>query len=234
MYTSTNLIIYKEKESDISNHLNETILNKNMPFRESHSVSLTFSFMKNPENIVIIIVKTKDFLNQIESIALECFNYQKRLFIIHHSNTLQDFFFENTCTLDDLTSLQHFLDNIKTSTPSKPSHTSQLLSKILTLELEKLDISNKYVGFNYLVDALSNAFEKDFYSTSHIDLFTKVASKNLMNVDTIERDVRHMLLKTWNNSSIFKKALMSSPHKLTKINAKNILNSLLLYLKDIV
>ena len=107
------------------------------------------------------------------------------------------------------------------------------MHKLAKLELQKLGISTKYVGFEYLTHIISNTFGKHFYHSEYIDLFECVAIKLGVNIDTMERSVRHMLSATWKTNEKFRQALKSS-YDLSKVNSKNILNAVIAYMKKVI
>ena len=233
MYSSINLIVYSEKGCVYRNDILTSIINTNIRFKELHSITLLFSAIKNPNNLIVIAVNTKEFLITIEKVAKLVYNYQNRVFIIFSSPALIDFFFENYCLISDMNKLEQFIvsNSHNLFTEYKKS---QLLNKLITLELTKIDLSPKYVGFEYLVTILSNIFTNNFHHSSYIELFECVAYNNSHTIDTIERNIRHMLSTTWKNSDIFKTCLKSTTPKLTRPSARTILDALIIYIKNVI
>ena len=79
-----------------------------------------------------------------------------------------------------------------------PSRHYMLLSKVIRFELEQLEVSKTYVGFNYLVNLLSNELA---LNTNHESSAYFSQSENL------NRDIRHMLQKCWQTNAKFKSSL---------------------------
>ncbi|MBQ8522711.1 MAG: hypothetical protein IJ458_03515 [Clostridia bacterium] len=235
MYKSSNLIIYSENNIELKNDLVSLISQCDVAFKELHSLSVLFSSIKNPQYHLIIIVKSVKFLKMIQNIAKTCHNYQNRIFIVFSSSGIDDLFFNNCCNFNQIYKVKDFIvNNIQLNTIQPQHQTSNLINKLVKLELENLDISSKYVGFKYLTDVLANALSINFFGDNYINLFEYVASIHLANIDTIERDVRHMLLSTWKNSPKFRNTIQNHLNLNKKPNSKNILNAVLNYLKNVI
>lgn len=235
MYNSGNLILYSEKDICFKNDIYSILIECNTPFKELNSLPLVFSAIKNPENIIVIIIKNEEFLKLIEEFAKKCYNYQNRIFIIFTSKDLVDFFFQHYCVFPQINEFKTFItNNVQNKNICLNRKTSNLLQKLIMLELEKLDISSKYIGFKYLTDVLVNALSTNFYTNNHIDLFKQVAGLHLAKIDTIERDVRHMLVSTWKKSTQFRESIQNNSSKIDKPNAKNILQAIIIYLKNVI
>ncbi|MBQ7798232.1 MAG: hypothetical protein IJ371_03830 [Clostridia bacterium] len=233
MYSSINLIFYSEGGVTFEDDVKSIIIESNTTFKELNSLKLTLSAIKNPQNHIILIAKSKEFLNTIEDIASICHNFQNRVFVVYSSPEIIDCFFDNSCMYNQLDTLKKFIhDSIQAQNIYPQHQTSTLLNKLISLELGNLEISCKYIGFNYLIDVVSSALSTKFYSDNYIDLFKHIANISLSSIDTIERNVRHMLLTTWKKSCKFREIL--KPYTPPKTNAKNILNSLITYLKNII
>lgn len=235
MYHSINLILYSEKGTLISPDICSIITEQNVPFKQLNSLPLVFHAIKNPQNYIIVLARTKEFLNMIENISKECHNYQNRIFIIYSHNELIDYFFENYCTIDNLSKLKVFINSISLSLNILPSNnTSSLLYKLIHFELEKLGLSNKYIGFKYLINVLTNALGSNFYCNEYINLFECASRTYSTPIDTIERDIRHMLLSNWKNNLKFKENLLKTNHQIQKLNGKTLINAIITYLKNTI
>ena len=181
-----------------------------------------------------MLINSVEFLSAVKIIARGSYNFQERMFVIFSSHDLNDNFFDNFCVYPEIDKFKTFINNnITFNSLLSSNHISNLLQKLAKLELQKLGISTKYVGFEYLANIISNAFSKHFYHTEYIDLFECVAIKLGVNIDTMERSVRHMLSATWKTNEKFRQALKSS-YDLSKVNSKNILNAVLAYMKKVI
>ena len=235
MYSSSDLIIYYDKEFEWKGEINKQLIEHDIMFKVFNSLKLVFSAIKNPQNHVIIATNNPSTLHQIENIAGKCFDYQNRVFVIFSSTELVDNFFTNYCIVPQLNNLNTFIcDNIKSNRLIQNNQTSTLLNKLVALELENLGLSTKYVGFKYLVGAVSNALSKNFYTNNHIDLFANIASTHLETIDTVERDVRHMLRTTWKNSAILRDTFKSTFIQNKIPNARDLLQAIIEYLKTVI
>lgn len=233
MYSSINLILYNEKGSSNRDVILKSMIQSGILFKELNSLPLLFSAIKNPKNLIVVSVKSNKLLNSIEQVAKLSHNYQNRMFMIYSTPALIDHFFSNFCLANNIDSLNKFL-SVNSKNLQTEYNTSNLLNKLIVLELQKLDISPKYVGFNYLASVLTNVFANNFYSSNYIDLFECVAYNNLSTIDTIERSIRHMLSTTWKNSDRFKSCLKSTSSKMSRPSAKAILNALIVYMKTVI
>lgn len=234
MYTSSNLILYGDADDYFINSVLDTIAECNIPFKQIKTPTLISPMIKNQQNYVILLINNKDFLQLIEKHIRFCHNFQDRVLAVYTSEELVDYFFNNFCLLNQLHKLKNFiLTNAMQKNISTPNKTSDLLKRLIACELINIGISNKYIGFQYLVDIIANAFSKHFFVNSYIDLFQQVAYTYLTKVDTIERDVRHMLIKTWKDNEKFRKTLHPK-EKIDKPNAKTLLSAILNHLKTVI
>lgn len=234
MYSLSNLIVYSEKEIEFKNEVISTIVEFDISFKELHSLTLTFSAIKNPQNYIILLAKSKEFLTTIENIAKGCHNYQERIFVIYNSDEIEDCFFNNSCNRHQLYTLKSFISKALSSQAITPSNnTSTLIYKLVELELHNLEIPAKYIGFKYLAEILTRALSTNFYACDYIDFFQYSARIHLATIDTIERDVRHMLLTTWKKSQKFRDLIQENNH-IEKPKAKVIFNAILSYLKRVI
>ena len=234
MYSFSNLILYSEKTSDLTNNVRRVLFDCNISFKEASSLKLVLSSIKSPQYYVILIVKSKEFLQSIEKEIKYCYDYQSRVFIIFENNTLNDYFFNNFCTFPQLDKLQLFIkNNMGIEEIFPPNQPSKLLITLIKEELRSLGLSSKYTGFQYLIDLLANALTKHFYSAYYINLFEYITSLHNSTIDTIERDVRHMLLTTWKQNDRFRQKLQHLTSS-NNPNSKTLLNAIIEYIKKVV
>ena len=231
MYSCIKLNLFCEGWCSIAQDVKRVIVNQGVPFKELHNSSLLFSAIKNPNNIIIIVVSTQQLLAQLETFAKSCHNYQNRIFVVFKNKSINDNFFSNYYTYDNTINLSQFLSSPAFTVQTKSTQPSQLLTKLVQYELQKLQIPTKYIGFNYLTQLSVNYLCNNYSSNTYIELFECVASINIASIDTIERDVRHMILTTWKNNPNFRNILQRHSN-IEKPNSKNILLSLLSYLKS--
>lgn len=234
MYTTSNLVLYIEGDNEYSNNVRSAIIDCNIPFKEIKPPTPIIPSIKVLQNITIIQINSKSFLQSLEQQIKYCHNFQSRVCVVYSSPELIDYFFDNYCLANEIDVIKQFiathslLVNVK-----QPIKTSTLLRKLVTAELENIGIQKKYIGFNYLVDISINSFGKNFYAKDYIDLFDCVAYSNSIKVDTIEKSVRHMLTKTWQDNEQFRQTLLTY-NKIQKPNSKTILITLLTHLKRVI
>ena len=232
MYSCVKLNLYCEETSQISQDIKTILTNQRIPFKELRNSTLLFSAIKNPDNIVIVVISNQNLLSRLKSFSKKCYNYQNRIFAVFKNAELLDNFFEKSFIHNQLNTLSESLQEheINQHIPKQPS---KLLVKLVQFELHKLQISSKYIGFNYLTQLAVNYLCNNYPSSTYIELFEYVASLNLASIDTIERDVRHMILTTWKTNSHFRNMIQQT-NPLEKPNSKNILIALLSYLKNTI
>lgn len=235
MYQSINLMLYAENNTTSQNLIQSLIINHEIPFKELRSLGLVFSAIKNPRNYIILLIKNKETLTSIETISKIYHNPQSRIFIVYETEDTIGGFFENFCLSSNLNKLNEFIVNTYQSNKiSPPNQPSKLLSKLVTLELENLDISQKYIGYKYLLDLVVNAVSTQCFSTNYIDLFEHTAIYNSASIDTIERAVRHMLLTTWKTSFKFRHILQKFLPNSQNPNSKKLLNAIIHHIKNAI
>ena len=233
MYSCIKLNLYCENLCQISQDIKDIFISYGLPFKELRSSTSLFSAIKNHDSIIVIIVSSKSLIMQLEAFVKNCHNYQNRIFIVFTDNSLDDKFFTNSCHHTQTDVFCEFLKSSVIHNISNPVQPSKLLVKLVKSELEKLQISTKYIGFNYLTQLAVNYLCNTYSQKTYIELFEYVTSLNLASIDTIERDVRHMLLTTWKTNDHFRQEIQQYT-ALEKPNSKNILNAVLLYLKSTI
>lgn len=234
MYNTNNLIIYYDKDCTFKNLIHNKLCDYDIKFKELNSLKLVFSALKNPENYIIIAIEKLDTLHEVENFAKSCFDWQNRVFIIFNSSDNIDFFFHNYCNLENFNILESFLQKIDNVNLYSNHQTSELLLKLINIELQNLDISSKYAGFKYLSSIISNALTKNSYANGYIDLFTCVTKDALDTVDTIERNVRHMLKSTWKNSDKFRNIFKYTQTSTSIPNSRVLLQAIINHIKQAI
>lgn len=233
MYNCVKLNLYCENWDSNAKDIKNFIVATGLPFKELHNSTLLFSAIKNPENTIVVLVSSKQLLTKLENFSKHCHNYQKRVFVVFINDSMNDNFFTNSCPYNNLSDLSKYLSFPLIDGLNNPVQPANLLVKLVQCELEKLQIPTKYIGFNYLTQLSVNYLCNNYSSNTYIELFKYVANINLASIDTIERDVRHMLLTTWKNSSIFR-AILQGEVTIEKPNSKNILKAILAHLKTAI
>ena len=235
MYNLCNLMVYCERSANIQNTIYETLSEYDIPFKQFNSLRLMLSSVKNCNNYAIFAVNSIELLNKIKLASKQWYNYQNRVFVVYCNQEILDNYFNNWSVFPDLSPLKNFIQrNLLSKNIKPPEHTLTLLNKLVRLELENLNISSKYTGFNYLIEILSNAMRHNFYCDDYIKLFECVATSHFASLDTIERAVRHMLISNWKENYTFRNALKLDKNLFPKPNSKNILNAILDYLKKVI
>lgn len=74
------------------------------------------------------------------------------------------------------------------------------LDNIIEIVLDKLNVSDKLVGYNYLVDLIHYVFVEEVNTLSWIKLYQKIANKYNKSISSVERDIRFLI-----DSSYFRK-----------------------------
>jgi len=160
-------------------------------------------------------------------------NYNdSKIFIIYDQN-LSNYQFENSCSFKNLEPFEQFLlESISLNKINTQPQTQPLLNRVVDIELEKLDISKKYIGFKYLVDFIAKSLSYKYRNYSMPQIFDFVASINNSSYDTIEHDIRHLLLTNWKTNIKLKNALPDLNKIKYQPNAKTILQNLIYYIKQ--
>ena len=162
MYTSSNLIVYYDKEFEDCKPIHDTLIECDIVFREFVNLKPDFSALKNPENYIILAINNPQTLQEVENIAVSCYNYQKRVFVLFSSNDLIDNFFDNFTLSSNLKALKQYIQTNVKNQSMQSTHSSKLLYKLVCLELQKLEIPTKYIGFKYLAGVIVNSLSNNF------------------------------------------------------------------------
>lgn len=98
---------------------------------------------------------------------------------------------------------------------------SRLLEKLVRYELEKLGIPKNYAGYGYLLNVLG--------------ICVPLPDDAEILMRSMERDLYRLMTRCWNENKMFR--LLLSPYlqqEQLKINSKNILKCLKLYVEDVM
>ncbi len=224
MYNYTNLLVYNKDETSLGERVD--LLLKSLPFSfitfETIEDILTQSQDKRCSNL--IVVHNPDIYNKLNSIDLPSTAYDNFI-IVYHDNQLPISKFAKYYTeknLDNLYSLLALLN---------PVSIPDFAQKMVRIELEKLNLSKKYLAFKYIVDIICHSLytnTNDPFSTNTLSYIAKI---NNTSWNSVERDVRHMLVSNWNANEIFKSAIYKYITR-TDINTKILLTALIDYIKE--
>ena len=108
-----------------------------------------------------------------------------------------------------------------------------LIKQVIRIEFDRLCISQKYIGFKYLVDITAFALNNDISNAYCWNLFEQIANINNTSKDSVERDIRHMLSTLWQRNTVFKNRLSANCNS-KNINSKCILNALIKYMSIVI
>ena len=234
MYTLSNLLIFSEYNNPTFSQIKKHLIDKDIIFKELHSLKLSLSSIKNPQNYIVLLINNNETLRHIESAIKNYFDFQNRVFVVFENEDLDDHFFFYNCTLNSVDKLDNFIQsNILNKNNLYANKTQTLLYELIRLELIKLDLSEKYVGFEYLVEGLTRALSSNYYSNNHVDMFCGVPETHATTIDTVERNIRHMLSTAWKNNETFKTKLnLTKSNK--KPNLKFFLDAIITHIKQVI
>lgn len=225
MQNLTNLFLFCEDGFNQKNNIRSLISQYNIPFKEVDSIANIFLLLKYPSNYFVLAINNKSTYNAIVAHLSSANIHPKQVFVIFQPNNKQ-----KPPYCQEIEKLNNFiLSNIQNKNISTALQTPSLIEKVVRLELENIGILKKYIGFKYLVDLLSIALKQQIDTPYNFEIFTIVGSLNNCLADTIEHDIRHMIISCWKNNQYLKDAVNYKNN--SHISAKNIVNKLIIYLK---
>lgn len=230
MHSLSSLVLYIEPLTSFADDVRSLIYECDTPFKEIGSISQISLHINNPNTYIIILIQTIEHFNIIKNIMGQSIN-RHNIFIVHscdvenNENLNNLYYFEKLCVLKSA-----LLYNLTIQHSSVYTQTHSLIYKIIRAELEYLEISKKYAGFKYLVDFCVNSICNPILS--YTEVIETVSKINTSQPDIVEHAIRHMLLATLKNSSIFRKTLCLK--KKTYLNNKEMLNIVLKHIKTLI
>jgi len=231
MNNSLNLLLYVDKTVCFRDEVRLLIAKCGIPFIELDGVAHLFSAVKQ-SNKCIIVVAGQQLFETITSFR-NTTNELSHIFFVLKFNPLISV--KNFCTCETLYKLEEYLNiNIRLKNIDMRFPNTTLMHRLIRCELNNLDISKKYAGFKYIVDLIDNVLKTKITNPYSSELFKYVASINVTTADIVERNIRHMLTTTWKNSTKFRSAILPKKQDKTSIPAKDILNGIIDYLKQII
>lgn len=108
---------------------------------------------------------------------------------------------------------------------------NNLLNRLIRLELEKINISKKYVGFKYLTEILVFSFDRKIQNEG-TNVVIETANLNGVSVDAINHDIKHMFLNCCRQNDKLCKILNGGVVGVCDI--KSMLNNLVKYIHQAI
>jgi len=232
-------IFFAEENCKYQNNVRTIISKLDLPFCEIYKQDVLFNQLQQENNLCyfIICIDSEQMYNYFNKLSQSLIYKNYNFFVIYGQNFTNELScpLNNFCLYNNLNQLEQFL--IKSLLENKeqiiPSP-QPFLKRIIDTELTKLDISKKYVGFRYLVDFIAMSLSHRCYNLDTYQIIDLVASMNNTNTDTIDHDIRHMLLASWKSSIKLKNSLLSLNKTTFQPSGKNILKNLVSYIKQAI
>ncbi len=130
-----------------------------------------------------------------------------------------------------MTNLSSFTSISSTNSIDKTPQPIPILSQLVANKFEKLGISKKYTGFRYLVDFLRITLSNRDIKLNYCNTLDIVATLNSSTRDIVDRDIRHILLSSWENGNHLRSTISLSDQQ---PGAKQILYALIDYIQRII
>ncbi len=216
---NTSLIFYSDCENEFTSNIRCCILKFGISFDESDNLNEIISSIQSHSVYAIMCVKSEFSNKLIDKSCAEHSNYFIK--IVNNSSSSN----YNEIVSSFISSLAN------KSIPLTPKPIPFAV-QIVNSELEKLNLSKKYIGFKYISDIVIEAIKRNINDVYTPSLFQRVAILNNVAEDSVERDIRHILMKTWRNCPQFKQNL-SNINK-PKVKAHDILNAIVEYIHNII
>ena len=212
------LLFFKDYEDQFTESVRCCILKYGIPFDETEDIHQAINQIQSHSVYAIMCVKSP-FVSKLIDKACELHTD----YFVKTSNT------QLNCEEILSNFIQSLIYNKQISITPRPL---PLAHQIIRNELEKLHLSKKYIGFKYVSDIIIESLKQNITDAYTPTLFKKVAIINQVTEDSVERDIRHMLMKTWKNCPEFK-AQFTNINKQTT-NSKELLNNIISYIRKII
>ena len=225
MYNYVNLLVYNKDSTDIGQKVDSILNSLPFSFISINTFESLLSKIQEKNCHVLVVVDNANIYNTLKNINLSTPNAYDRFIVIYINDITPIPKFTNHYTY-------HNLDDIKPTLMSlNPIAIPSFIQKMVRIELEKLNLSKKYLAFKYLVDIICYSLytgNKDTFSTN---MLSHIALINSTSWSSVERDVRHMLTSNWNSNEIFRSVICKHISG-TEINTKILIDALISYIKE--
>jgi len=227
MHFNKSILLFADKTSELS-FIEDYCKEHYIKFLQLDKLSeLLMSVQENRFDVLII----DDKIFPIKTDLLTIFS--RRGFYVSNIIVYTNKKIDYNCVLcknpTDLTNkLRDILDSINGVRPFIVN--LDIYSKITEI-LNYLGINNKYKGCKYLIEILNRMILSDLNCISFKKtIYPFVASLYSVSEDSVERDVRNVLLKAITNYKF--KEQLEFDDKIYRNTTRNIINSLLIYVKN--
>lgn len=211
------LTFYSDTTDEFSGLVKSCILKYEICFEEINNIDELILQLNYGYTYAIICIK-EPYNNEL--INNKCFNKDHFVKII------------NPETVDYNHIVSNFIQSLAIDNKILFIHkTSSLEVQLVNIELEKLGLSKKYLGFKYISDIVIESIKRKILDSYNPSLFKRIAIVNQVSEESVERDIRHILSKTWKSSSEIKQ-LFPTLNK-TSPKSHELLNRIVTYIKSL-
>lgn len=213
------LKFYKDIDDEFSDYIRCCLLSFDIIFDEIEDINETINIINSASACIIVYASSEYAENILERHYKNCGDYVLKL--------TKPCNYE-TCKQEVCSFVSNLIANKKISSAPRKK---PLIYQIVNAELEKLNLTKKYVGFKYLSDLLVDALKQNNLDPYNPQMFSKVAFINNVTIDSVEKDIRHMLMKNWKTSSVLKTQLNINK---SAVSSRELLKSVIEYLRKLI
>lgn len=196
--------------------LTSLLSSRNIPYTSVGILHL-FNAVDNPANVIALINTDKNTINNILSLQNKT---------LHHADLL----IINPLTLGDgLDNVEAILKSSYIKNNGYQIQSISLIEKVVRLELQSIGIENKYIGFKYLAELLTQAIINQDNQPYTLNKIENIAISNNISLDSAERDIRHLL--TSSKPTLLHNQIIDQN---LKHSTKQTINNIFKYLKNII
>ena len=224
MYNYVNLLVYNKGSTNIGQKVDSILNSLPFSFISLDTFEGILSKIQEKNCYVLVVVHNINIYNTLKNINFPA-NTCDKFIVIYSINRTPIPKFTNYYTCNNL-------DEIKSTLMSlNPIAIPSFIQKMVRIELEKLNLSKKYLAFKYLVDTICHSLYTGDKNTFSTNTLSYIALINNTSWNSIERDIRHMLTSNWNSNETFKSAICKHISG-TEINTKILVDALISYIKE--
>lgn len=227
MYNYINLLLFNPPNNRLNANICSILNKSHLPFKHVDSIDVIIAESIKSACYAIIVVDDEQTYQFLNSATLPS-NVLDSIHIIYSKNQQPISQFPVYYSEKSLYNLTSFLNSIT------PLHIPQFTKKIVSNELEKLNIPKKYTAFKYVVDIISRALYSNNLDPFSTNALRHIAFINRTSWTNVERDVRHMLTCNFNSNPALAKIIYNTVDSDTEINTKVVLLCLIKHIKSVI
>ena len=212
------LTFYSDCKDTFSDYVKSCISKYEICFDETNNINELITNINDGLTYAILCIKSP-YNNEL--IDNNCYNKERFVKILNNEDSI-----------DYNSIVSNFIQTLAIDNKILFAHTPLSLEvQLVNGELENLGLSKKYIGFKYISDVTIESIKRKILDSYNPSLFKRIAIINQVTEESVERDIRHILAKSWKTSPEIKQLFPTVNKTIPK--AHDLLNRVVNHIKSL-